>query len=44
MAAPYPQVLMAQRNLFQMNQQYIDAVERAWRAALRLQGFVVEDR
>ena len=43
MAAPYPQVLMAQRGLLQMTEQYIDAVERAWRAVVRLQGFAAED-
>ncbi|MEO8482758.1 MAG: TolC family protein [Acidobacteriota bacterium] len=43
MAAPYPQVLMAQRGLLQMTEQYINAVEHAWRAVVRLQGFVVED-
>jgi cobalt-zinc-cadmium efflux system outer membrane protein len=40
MAAPYPQVLMAQRTLIEQHEQYVSALERAWRAALRLQGFV----
>lgn len=41
MAAAYPQVLVAQRTFFQMSAAYFDNVEQAWRAALRLQGFLV---
>jgi outer membrane protein, heavy metal efflux system len=44
MAAAYPQVLVAQRTLFQANDRYITSVERAWRAALRLEGLLVADR
>ena len=40
MAAAYPQVLIAQRTLFDMSTEYLDSVEDAWRAALRLQGFL----
>lgn len=43
MAAAYPQVLIAQRTLFQMNNEYLENLESAWRAALRIQGFLVED-
>jgi cobalt-zinc-cadmium efflux system outer membrane protein len=39
MAAAYPQVLMAQRTLFQSQDQYLDALDRAWEAAITLQGF-----
>lgn len=38
MATPYPQVLLAQRALVEQHEQYVTALERAWRAALRLQG------
>ena len=41
MAAAYPQVLIAQRTLFQMTAAYFDNLEKAWRAGLRLQGFLV---
>jgi hypothetical protein len=34
-------VLIAQRTLFQMTAEYLDNLEEAWRAALRLQGFLV---
>lgn len=39
-AAAYPQVLIAQRTLFLMNTEYLDNLEQAWRAALRLQGLL----
>ncbi len=42
-AAAYPQVLIAQRTLFQLNTRYLDELETAWRAALRIQGFLVDD-
>ena len=42
-AAPYPQVLVAQRTLFEMTSEYFTSVEAAWRTALRLQGFLVGD-
>lgn len=42
-AAAYPQVLISQRTLFQMNTEYLDSLDRAWRAALRLQGFLAGD-
>lgn len=41
MGAAFPQVLAAQRTLFQMSAEYLDNLEEAWRAALRLQGFLV---
>lgn len=43
MAAAYPQVLIAQRTLFQMNEEYLSAVEGTWRAGLQLQGFLLTD-
>ncbi len=42
MAAPYPQVLMAQRTLIEQSHRYIEVLEQMWRAALRAEGFVVE--
>lgn len=41
MAAAYPQVLIAQRTLFDMTTEYFESLDDAWRAALRLQGFLV---
>lgn len=43
MAAAYPQVLIAQRTLFQMTAEYFESLEHAWRSALRLEGFLVGD-
>jgi cobalt-zinc-cadmium efflux system outer membrane protein len=40
-AAAYPQVLIAQRTLFDMTVEYFDSLEKAWRSGLRLQGFLV---
>lgn len=36
MAAAYPAVLQAQRTLFEMTEQYLDAVDRAWMASSAL--------
>lgn len=33
MAAAYPAVLLAQRTVFQMNEHYLDAIDRAWMAS-----------
>ena len=41
MAAAYPQVLIAQRTVFQANEQYVVAAEQAWRAALQLDGLLL---
>ena len=43
MAAAYPQVLVAQRTLFEMSTAYLESLNDAWRAALRLQGFLAGD-
>jgi len=40
MAAAYPQVLVAQRTLFDMAREYLVHLETAWRSALRLQGLL----
>ena len=36
-------MLIAQRTLFQLNAEYLQDLEAAWRAALRIQGFLVDD-
>jgi outer membrane protein, heavy metal efflux system len=43
MAAAYPQVLVAQRTLFELSSDYLENLNQAWRAALRLQGFLAGD-
>jgi cobalt-zinc-cadmium efflux system outer membrane protein len=43
MAAAYPQVLVAQRTLFEMSNEYLENLDDAWRAALQLQGFLAGD-
>ena len=40
MGAAYPQVLVAQRGLFEMAREYLEHLEDAWRSALRLQGLL----
>lgn len=40
MGAAYPQVLVAQRGLFEMAREYLSHLEGAWRSALRLQGLL----
>lgn len=40
MRAAYPQVLVAQRGLFELSSRYLENLERAWRASLRIQGFL----
>jgi cobalt-zinc-cadmium efflux system outer membrane protein len=40
MAAAYPQVLVAQRTLFEMSVAYLESLEGAWRSALRIQGYL----
>ena len=43
MAAAYPQVLLAQRTLFQLQADYVQALERVWESALSIQGFGLMD-
>lgn len=43
MAAAYPQVLIAQRNLFDLSTRYLESLEEGWQAALRIQGFLSGD-
>ncbi len=43
MAAAYPQVLIAQRTLFQLQTNYITALEDDWVNSVALQGFLLAD-
>jgi cobalt-zinc-cadmium efflux system outer membrane protein len=43
MAAAYPQVLVAQRTLFEMSNEYLESLDEAWQAALQLQGYLAGD-
>jgi cobalt-zinc-cadmium efflux system outer membrane protein len=43
MAAAYPQVLISQRTLFQLQTDYISALETLWRNAIALKGFLLLD-
>ncbi len=41
-AAAYPQVLIAQRTLFQVTEEYLEALADGWRAAVLIEGLVLE--
>jgi cobalt-zinc-cadmium efflux system outer membrane protein len=41
MAAAYPQVLIAQRNLFQLVEDYVMALESAWQRSIEIQGMLL---
>src|SRR5229473_1855354 len=43
MAAAYPQVLISQRTLFQLQADYIQALENAWQSSLVIRGFALMD-
>ena len=43
MGAAYPQVLMAQRSLFQLSSDYLESLEEAWGSALRIQNLLAGD-
>ena len=43
MTAAYPQVLIAQRTLFQLKTDYVAALENAWLSAISLKGFMLTD-
>jgi hypothetical protein len=43
MGAAYPQVLIAQRTLFQTAGRYLSALEEAHRAAIQIQGLLLVD-
>jgi cobalt-zinc-cadmium efflux system outer membrane protein len=42
MGAAYPQVLIAQRTLAQVNAEYLEALDDVWHHAILLQGFLLE--
>jgi cobalt-zinc-cadmium efflux system outer membrane protein len=39
MAGAYPQALLSQRTLFQLEAEYVEALARAWQASLEIRGF-----
>jgi len=41
MAAPYAQVLATQRNLFQLQEEYVAALMTAWRSDVEIEGLLV---
>ncbi len=43
MAGAYPQVLISQRTLFQLEADYVQALESAWQSALAIRGFALMD-
>ena len=43
MAAAYPQVLISQRTLFQLEADYVKALESAWQSSLAIRGFGLMD-
>jgi outer membrane protein, heavy metal efflux system len=43
MAGAYPQVLISQRTLFQLEVDYVQALESAWQSALMIRGFGLMD-
>jgi len=43
MATAYPQVLISQRTLFQLEADYVEALENAWQSALAIRGFGLMD-
>ena len=43
MAGSFPQVLLAQRTLFQLQVDHIQVLERVWRSVVAIQGFLVTD-
>ncbi len=43
MAAAYPQVLISQRTLFQLEADYIQALENVWQSSLQIRGFGLMD-
>jgi len=43
MAGAYPQVLISQRTVFQLQVEYVQALENAWQSALTIRGFGLMD-
>ena len=42
MSAPYPQVLMTQRNLIDLQEAYVNALAAAWRSAVEIDGLLID--
>src|SRR5262249_55514743 len=42
MAAAYPQVLISQRNLFQLQEDYVAALVTGWQRTVEIQGLLLE--
>ena len=43
MAAAYPQALIAQRNLFELQRDYVRTLNRAWQGAIAIDGLLLSD-
>ncbi len=43
MAAAYPQALISQRTLFQLEVDYVQALESAWQSSIGIRGFGLMD-
>lgn len=43
MAASYPQLLLAQRTLVEVNEEYVTSLQELWRTSIALQGFLLTD-
>ena len=43
MAAAYPQVIIAQRNLFQLQEDYVSTLVSAWQRAVEIQGLLLTE-
>ena len=41
MSAAYPQALNAQRNLFMLREQYVEALAAAWRGVVEVEGLLL---
>jgi cobalt-zinc-cadmium efflux system outer membrane protein len=41
MMAAYPQVLIAQRTLYQLENEYVDTLDRAWESAIAIQSYLL---
>jgi cobalt-zinc-cadmium efflux system outer membrane protein len=42
MAAAYPQALIAQRNLFQLQDAYVDALISVWQRSVEIRGLLID--
>jgi cobalt-zinc-cadmium efflux system outer membrane protein len=42
MAQAYPQVIVSQRTLFELEVHYIDSLDRIWQNAIALQNFTLQ--